>query len=134
MIDGRLEAYFRGRKLKGREGKIPEGYTGIVVRKDDTGKEGGEESRKKHGREGEELDGDDDGEEGEGEGEGEKEALEEVGSFDKIVLWGHESLVEGDDPFGRGVEEWIGFAEAVSLRIWREEQWSYADGRILIDA
>ena len=38
-----------------------------------------------------------------------------MASFDKIVLWGHESLVEGHDPFVKGVEEWIGFAEAVSL-------------------
>ena len=43
--------------------------------------------------------------------------LQEVASFDDIVLWGHESLVEGDDAFMKGLGEWIGFAEAVRLLI-----------------
>ncbi|KAK0512036.1 hypothetical protein JMJ35_005164 [Cladonia borealis] len=106
--DGKLEAYFRGRKLKGREVGIPEGYTGRVVCKDDTGKGGGEGIRERGGGDGGELGEEDDEEEG-----GEGEALEEVASFDRVVLWGHESLVEGDDMFVKGVEEWIGFAEAM---------------------
>lgn len=101
MVDGKLESYFRGRKLMGRDVKIPEGYTGAVFVKGDTG---GTTKR------GEKLEEEDAVEEGE-----EVQALEEVASFDKIVLWGHESLVEGDDAFGKGVEEWIGFAEAVSF-------------------
>ena len=40
--------------------------------------------------------------------------LSEVGSFDKIVVWGHESIAEGDSPFIKGMDEWIKFAEAVS--------------------
>ena len=43
----------------------------------------------------------------------EARTLQEVASFDKVVLWGHESLVEGDDAFMKGLGEWIGFAEAV---------------------
>ena len=39
--------------------------------------------------------------------------LQEIGSFDEVVLWGHESMVEGDDAFVKGLGEWIGFAEAV---------------------
>ncbi|KAL9098318.1 MAG: hypothetical protein Q9163_006004, partial [Psora crenata] len=39
--------------------------------------------------------------------------LQEVGSFDQIILWGHERLVGEDDAFVRGVDEWIEFAEAV---------------------
>ena len=39
--------------------------------------------------------------------------LREVGAFDKIVLWGHEESVEGDDAFVKGLGEWVGFAEAV---------------------
>ena len=109
VLDGKLEAYFRGRKLKGREVGIPEGYAGSVICKDDGGKGEGEVIRERGGRDGGELG------EGEEEGEGEGEGLEEVASFDKLVLWGHESLVEGDDMFVKGVEEWIGFAEAVSF-------------------
>ncbi len=60
--------------------------------------------------------GDLEGEEGE-EGEEEQEevtVLNEVGSFDKVVAWNHESVVDGDDAFVKGLGEWIAFAEAVS--------------------
>ena len=40
--------------------------------------------------------------------------LEEVGTFDEIVLWGHEQVVADDDPYVKGVEEWIALAQAVS--------------------
>ena len=116
VIDGTLEAYFRGRKLKGREVKVPEGYTGAILSKASPGNEAGEKVTKRLGRDGEEF-GEEENEEGE-EKEGEGEELLEVASFDKIVLWGHESLVEGDDAFVKGVEEWIGFAEAVSFAFW----------------
>ena len=39
--------------------------------------------------------------------------LEEIGSFDSIVVWDHEKMPEKDDPFIKAVEEWIGFAEAM---------------------
>ena len=39
--------------------------------------------------------------------------LREAGSFDSVVLWGHETLVEADDALMKGLGEWIGFAEAV---------------------
>ena len=97
--------------MKGKDAKIPDGYTGIILSKASTGNEATGETTKQHERNGGEL-------EGEGDEEGEEleegQALEEVASFDRIVLWGHESLVEGDDPFVKGLEEWIGFAEAVS--------------------
>ena len=120
VLDGKLEAYFRGRKLKGKEVGIPEGYMGGIFCKDDGGKGEGEGIRERGGGDGGER-----GEEEEGEGEGEGEEMEEVASFDKLVLWGHESLVEGDDVFVKGVEEWIGFAEAVSpayLQLWERKQ------------
>ena len=53
------------------------------------------------------------GEEGEEERE-EVIVLNEVGSFEKVVIWNHESMVDGDDDFVKGLKEWIGFAEAVS--------------------
>lgn len=40
--------------------------------------------------------------------------MEEQASFDEIMLWGHEALPdEMADPYVRGVEEWIGFAEQI---------------------
>ena len=111
VVDGKLEAYFRGRKLKGREVKVPGGDTGSICSQANKGSEAGEETTGGREGNGEELEVDKDEESGE---EGEVRELEEVASFDEIVLWGHESLVEGDDPFVKGVEEWAGFAEAVS--------------------
>lgn len=40
--------------------------------------------------------------------------LEEAASFEEMVVWGHEVLPGSDDPYVKGVEEWIAFAEAVS--------------------
>lgn len=59
-----------------------------------------------------------DDDKGEDEDEDEDEAepvkiLEEIGSFDKVMVWGHEQVPAGDDVFVRGMEEWIGFAEAI---------------------
>lgn len=59
--------------------------------------------------------------EGDGaEGDEEEEPLEETlmldeaGRFDNLTVWGHEVLPDAkDDPFSRGVAEWIKFAEAV---------------------
>ena len=53
------------------------------------------------------------------EGDSEEDAepvkvLEEAASFDEMMVWGHEAVPEGDDPYVKGVEEWIAFAEAVS--------------------
>ena len=44
---------------------------------------------------------------------GEVKILKKVSSFDNVVLWKHGSLVEGDDAFVKGLDEWIGFAEVV---------------------
>lgn len=41
-------------------------------------------------------------------------ALDEVTDFDSFTVWGHEALPdEKENPFARGVAEWIKFAEAV---------------------
>lgn len=39
--------------------------------------------------------------------------LEEQASFDAVVLWGHESTPDENDPYVKGIEEWIAFAETV---------------------
>ena len=43
------------------------------------------------------------------------EVIEEQSTFEEIVVWGHEVVMDEGDPYVRGVEEWIGFAESVSL-------------------
>ena len=42
--------------------------------------------------------------------------LDNVATFDEVVVWGHETVVETDNSFVRGVDEWVIFAEAVSSR------------------
>lgn len=52
------------------------------------------------------------------EGEDEEEkvvVVEELADFEEIVVWGHEARPDDlADPYVRGVEEWISFAEQVS--------------------
>lgn len=59
---------------------------------------------------------DEEGEPRDGEEEEEEEVkiLEEQASFEEVLVWGHEAVVDvGEDAYVRGVEEWIGFAESV---------------------
>jgi len=44
--------------------------------------------------------------------------LEEVGEFDQVVVWGHETIAEDDDVFVKGVNEWTSFAGSVSKYRW----------------
>lgn len=39
--------------------------------------------------------------------------LEKQGTFDELTVWGHETAPAADDPFVKGVEEWVKLAEAV---------------------
>ncbi|KAL9635370.1 MAG: hypothetical protein Q9164_003499 [Protoblastenia rupestris] len=103
--DGNLESYFRGRKLKGKNVKVPDGYEGVVV------KDAGKEHNRTQGQNTDTL-GLENGNEGD---EEEITILQDAASFDETILWDHEHLVEGDDAFVKGLGEWIGFAEAVSL-------------------
>ncbi|EKD18326.1 uncharacterized protein L3040_004719 [Drepanopeziza brunnea f. sp. 'multigermtubi'] len=102
--DGKRVAYFRGRKLHGKTLTLPENYRGVVVSTTERvlpqETPGGEEQ----------------GDEPEGEREEEPEVkiLEEQSGFQEMVVWGHEVLPDGTaDPYVRGVEEWIGFAEQI---------------------
>ena len=104
-IDGKPEAYFRGRKLKGKEVRVPTGYKGVIVKQAKKEKDTRKDTEKKDVR---------DGEDNEEKAEEEFSMMQDLGSFDKVMLWGHESTVESEDPFVKGMEEWIGFAEAVS--------------------
>lgn len=39
--------------------------------------------------------------------------LEKQNTFDEFMVWGHESIPAADDPYVKGVEEWLKLAEAV---------------------
>lgn len=44
--------------------------------------------------------------------------LEEVAQFDEVVVWGHDALPnELEDPYARGLREWIAFARVVSRTV-----------------
>lgn len=44
-------------------------------------------------------------------------ALEAQSTFDDFIFWDHETLAAADDTFVKGVEEWIKFAEVVSVAL-----------------
>jgi ribonuclease H2 subunit C len=52
-------------------------------------------------------------EDGEPEPEEPVKVLEAQGTFDELMVWGHEILPAADDTFVKGVEEWVRFAEMV---------------------
>ena len=47
--------------------------------------------------------------------------LEQVSTFEEIMVWGHDQLPAPDDPFVKGLEEWISFAEAINSQPASEE-------------
>jgi len=42
--------------------------------------------------------------------------LEELSTFDEVIVWGHDQVPTSEDPFVKGIEEWISFAEAIHGR------------------
>ncbi|MCJ1446206.1 MAG: hypothetical protein MMC23_006711 [Stictis urceolatum] len=102
-------AYFRGRRLLGREIRLPDTHRGVVARTTERTVERKEEEGQHFGEQ------DDYGDVGieEEEDKAEVKILEEVGGFERVVLWGHEELPGESEEFVRGVGEWIGFAEGV---------------------
>lgn len=93
---------------------VPEGYQGVVLSKTD-------KSLPPKPPTAEELRRMEEGEDDEMDMEIEKAAdvktMEQMYSFDEIVVWGHEVLPEDDDVYVKGVGEWVKFAEAVSPHI-----------------
>jgi ribonuclease H2 subunit C len=118
--DGTSTAYFRGRKLRGRNVKVPEGYRGVVLQKTDqtlsthaqqpSGAALAEQLRRM-----EEDYADDDGDEMDVsvEKEAEVKIMETKATFDEVVIWGHEMVPDEEDVYVKGMEEWVGFAEAM---------------------
>ncbi|KAJ5138950.1 Ribonuclease H2 subunit C [Penicillium bovifimosum] len=96
--DNTQTAYFRGRKLRGRRVALPDGYRGVVATPTDRVLPSQQADR--------------DAVE-DAEPEEPVKVLETHGTFDEIVVWGHEALPAADDMFVKGVEEWLQFADAM---------------------
>lgn len=104
--DGKQIAYFRGRKLHGKHVKIPKGYRGVVLSSTERVLPKVEPEQDLST----EVVVEEEAEEDVG-------IMEENASFEDLMLWGHETLPdETADPYIRGVEEWIDFAEQVRKR------------------
>ncbi|KAI9731371.1 MAG: hypothetical protein M1834_005276 [Cirrosporium novae-zelandiae] len=43
--------------------------------------------------------------------------LSEATTFNEIMIWGHDAVPEEHDPYIKGVEEWVAFAEAVRVPV-----------------
>lgn len=43
--------------------------------------------------------------------------VEQLASFDEVVVWGHEAVPASDDAYSKGLGEWISFAEAVRFML-----------------
>jgi ribonuclease H2 subunit C len=98
-LDGKTVAYFRGRKLYGKQLKVPKGYRGVVVSSTDRVLPKLKPT----------VDDDEEAEE-----DPDVKIIEEQSEFDDVMLWGHEALPDDSaDPYVRGMEEWIAFAEQV---------------------
>jgi ribonuclease H2 subunit C len=104
--NGTKIAHFRGRKMTAKPLRLPDNYTGAILQFTDRVDETPAADT--------EIQEDDD------EGDEEQEELvqtkivETVGQFDEIMVWqqGGEAE-ETQDPYARGITEWIGFAEAM---------------------
>ncbi|KAA8895908.1 ribonuclease H2, subunit C [Sphaerosporella brunnea] len=96
-------AYFRGRRLVGKDMPLPDGYTGAVL--NTTGEIVAPSA--------EEID---DGE------KVETKVCAEVAVFDAITVWGHEVAPESSsgDAMLRGIEEWVRWAGKINS--WEEEE------------
>jgi len=48
----------------------------------------------------------------------ELQVVEQVAAFEHVVVWNHEVVQDPlEDPYSKGIEEWIGFADAVCLKV-----------------
>lgn len=118
LADGKISAYFRGRKLYGKKVNVPEGYKGVVLSSTD---------RILPKSAPEPTEDEDDVEE-----EPEVKVMEEQSDFDHIMVWGHESVPEdAADPYVKGMDEWIAFSEQV-CSLYSKRSMAGADGHRFI--
>lgn len=99
-------AYLRGRKLQGKAVKLPEGYYGSIVEKSEP-KKPEKSSNDEEMTEVIEIEDDSDD-------QIETGAMKGKATFDELMVWNHESLANSsEDPYLRGMEEWISFTEQI---------------------
>jgi hypothetical protein len=102
--DGTRIAYFRGRKLHGKAVKLPDGYRGVVVEKQQPPEAAPREESDVIDLEQEEA-----------EEQIPLGSLETKAEFDEMVVWGHEVVADAaSDPYVR-IEEWTRFAGQVNI-------------------
>lgn len=112
--DGTSTAYLRGRKLRGKTLKIPEGYQGVVLEKTDKSLAQTSGHWRPPVPVGYGDEDDEDGDMEESEDSVEVKVMEQKAAFDELAVWGHEVVPEDDNLYTKGVQEWIAFATAVS--------------------
>lgn len=112
--DNTKTSYFRGRRLRGKTLKLPPGYTGVAAQATERllpqqlqqwrNEAGVDESAA--GAEDEDLD----------DKPEPVKILQSTSTFNEVTIWGHDMLPAADDPFVKGIEEWIAFAEAIHVQ------------------
>lgn len=111
--DGTTTAFFRGRKLRGKKIALPEGYEGAVLQKTD---------KKVIAKPSIPVPGDEDGaDNATAPKEVETLVMDQQARFGEVMVWDHEAVPEDTDVYVKGIEEWIGFAEAVCEDSWCSE-------------
>ncbi|KAI4742631.1 hypothetical protein E4T50_06985 [Aureobasidium sp. EXF-12298] len=94
-------AYFRGRKLNGKVVDLPDGYRGAILQKTDILLPTTTSNSL------------DNPEEEETESIPETKLLQELATFDKVTVYGHEVQPDAqEDVYLKGINEWIGLAGA----------------------
>jgi ribonuclease H2 subunit C len=89
-------SHFRGRKLLGQVVNLPNGYTGKALCVTETSLANSNQKGN---------DGDD---------AASTMLTEQVASFDKLVIWQHESLPDAtEDAYMKGIQEWMDLAETI---------------------
>jgi len=105
--NGSKTAYFRGRKLVGKDVKLPEGYSGLVIENTDEVVPSAAPV---------------DEDENDTEKEVETKVFNGVASFEKITIWGHESVGDEDgNGVLKGINEWMGLASKIHTYDMEEE-------------
>ncbi|KAI9817406.1 MAG: hypothetical protein M1826_001608 [Phylliscum demangeonii] len=106
--DGLLTASFRGRRLRARVVRPPQGYQGAVLVK--TKRRPDQERHATTGSVEREEEGEED----------DKGMLQARAAFEEIVCWEHEAQPDPmTDSYAKGIEGWIGLAER--MHSWPEE-------------
>lgn len=105
---GKSHAYFRGRHLHGTPLPLPSNYTGAVLHITED-----ELPQSQNAPNDDQMEAEDEDEEVENVP---VKVAETVGEFDEVMVWGHGGEVDASrDVYVRGMNEWVGFAEAMHV-------------------